>query len=161
MSDHPPSSLLVESPSATFVAIGVGAFLNGAMAGWVAQVFDQTYFNLRVEVWAFLVVWAATTAYFSYRRIPSGVVGVSLYVLGIFIVLVPIAEYAPLIVTAMHGSGGFDTTLFIEGVTGLLTWGTVAGITAAVVAFVSKRLTRRADRIYRRSMQTRWREDVD
>lgn len=155
--DSGSSSLLHDSPSLMYVTIWGMGCLSGLLAGVLASTIPGVWFNLPTEVWGFLVVWAASTAYYSYRRVPSGVVASGLYVSAVFLALLPITTYVPVVVASQSGQA-IDASVLLDATVDFLQWGVLAGLLAALAVFLSRRLTRRADRLYRRRATRRLRE---
>jgi len=89
------SSPFTGDSSLTHVLIAALGVTNGLLAGAVGYALDRTVLNLHTAVWAFLIVWAATTAYLSYKRVASGVVATGLFSLAVFVLLQPLAVFGP------------------------------------------------------------------
>lgn len=140
-----------------YVLIGLMGAINGLLAGVVGYVIDATFLNLHAAVWAFLIAWATTTSYLSYKRVPSGVVAVGLYFVGLFVLLQPVAIYGPLLAAAADTSGITRAQLLIDGWRGVLSWGVTAGALAVAIALVSQLLKRHAKRVVsRRRTRNLW-----
>lgn len=143
------SALLSPASARLYVTIALAAFVNGLLASLLANVVNQTFFGLAAEMWAFLVVWAVTTVYFSYKRAPSGVLGAGLYLLAVLVLLLPVTTYGSLVVAGLRTSDTLDAKLLLEGMRGLVTWGVVAAFVSIVAMRLSRWLTRRGKRFHR------------
>ena len=143
------SSLFAGDSSLTYVLIAGLGVTNGLLAGVIGYVLDHTVLNLHTAVWSFLIAWAATTAYLSYKRVASGVLATGLYFLSVFVLLQPIAIFGPILIGASGLSGYERTRVLIEGWSGILVWGVSAGVVALCITFVRRLLLRRARRIRR------------
>lgn len=146
------TSSLVDSPSAgMYAAIWTMGTLSGVLAAWAATVIDVVWLNLPVSVWAFLVVWASTTAWLSYRRVPSGVLARGLAFVAALVVLVPFVVFGPRLASALDAGRGLDVGAVSGGFYGLLAWGALAGVASIAAFALSRRLSNRAARLRRRS----------
>lgn len=144
------SSLFSSDSAAMYVVIGLMGTANGLLAGVVGYFVDVTLLNLHAAVWLFLLSWAVTTSYLSYKRVPSGVLAVGLYFIGLLVLLHPVVIYVPRLVAATDASGATSANLLIEGWRGIFIWGSTAGVLALVITFVSRLLKRHADDVLRR-----------
>lgn len=141
------SSLFTEDSSLTYVLIAGLGVMNGLLAGVIGYALDQTVLNLHTTVWSFLIAWAATTAYLSYKRVASGVLATGLYFLLVFVLLQPVAVFGPILAAGSGPSDYERTRALIEGWNGILVWGVVAGVVALCTTFVRRLLLRRARRV--------------
>lgn len=143
------SSLFTGGSSLTYVLIAGLGVTNGLLAGVIGYVVDQTVLNLHTAVWSFLIAWAATTAYLSYKRVASGVLATGLYFFVGFVLLQPIVIFGPVLAEASGLSGYERTRALIEGWSGIFVWGLSAGVVALCTTFVRRLLLRRARRVRR------------
>lgn len=141
------SSLFTGDSSLTYVLIAGLGVMNGLLAGVIGYALDQTVLNLHTTVWSFLIAWAATTAYLSYKRVASGVLATGLYFLLVFVLLQPVAVFGPILAAGSGLSGYERTRALIEGWNGILVWGVVTGAVALCTTFVRRLLLRRARRV--------------
>jgi len=155
------SVLFTDEPALMYVLIGVMGATNGLLAGVVGYYVDATFLNLHAAVWAFLLVWAATTGYLSYERVPSGVLAVGLYFVVLFVLLQPLAVYGPALAAATGEAGVSDPAALSNGFQGLAVWGATAGILALALTAVSRLLKRRAEHVLgrRQRRRLRWQDD--
>lgn len=131
--------------SATILAV---ATVSGLLAAWVASGFAATLFNLPVEVWTFLLVWAATTGYVSFEPLPSAVLGRGFALVAALVVVDPLLSFGP----AVLGGDGAGT---VAAAWNLFVWGLGAAVVAGVFLLVARTLSRRAARLERRETRTR------
>lgn len=155
------SSLFTEDSAVMYVVVGLMGATNGLLAGAVGYFIDVTLLNLHAAVWLFLVGWATTTAYLSYKRVPSGVLAVGLYFVGLFVLLQPIVIYGPLLAGASEASGTTRAQLLLEGWQGIVWWGALAGVLAIAIMFTSRLLTRHARAVVNRRIRTNIWQDAD
>jgi hypothetical protein len=155
------SSLVTDDSAMMYVVVGGMGATNGLLAGAVGYYLDMSLLNLHAAVWLFLVVWAATTGYLSYKRVPSGVLAVGLYFVGLFVLLQPIVIYGPLLAAASETTGTTRTQLLLESWQGIIWWGTLAGGLAIVIMFASRLLTRHARAVVRRQTRANIWQDAD
>jgi len=156
------SSLVTEDSAVMYVLVGFMGATNGLLAGAVGYFLDVTVLNLHAAVWLFLVGWAITTAYLSYQRVPSGVLAVGLYFIGLFVLLQPIAIYGPLLAAASEASGMKGAQLLLEGWQGIVWSGALAGVLAIAIMFASRLLNRHARQAVSRRIRTNvWQEADD
>lgn len=148
------SSLFTEDSAMMYVVVGLMGTTNGVLAGAVGYFIDMTVLNLHAAIWFFLLGWATTTAYLSYKRVPSSVLAVGLYFIGLFVLLQPIVIYGPLVAKAGETSGTAQTQLLIDGWQGILWWGAIAGVLALAIMFTSRLLKRHARRVISRRMKS-------
>ena len=91
------------------VAKGIVAAVAAVFAAWVSAVFPGELFNLHTAIWTFLVVWAGLVGYFIYLRIPSNVLGVGCYIIGLSFILKPPVDFSNAV---LHDGGtGFRATV--------------------------------------------------
>lgn len=155
------SSLFTEDSAMMYVVVGFMGTTNGLLAGAVGYFLDVTVLNLHAAVWLFLLGWAGTTAYLSYKRVPSGVLAVGLYFIGLFVLLQPIAIYGPLLAKAGEASGMTRAQLLIDSWQGIIWWGALAGVLALAIMFTSRLLTRHARAVVSRRIRTNVWHDAD
>lgn len=145
-----------------YVVIGLMGILNGLLAGAVGYFVDVTVLNLHAAVWMFLVAWAATTSYLSYKRVPSGVLAVGLHFVGLFVLLQPVVLYGPMFFAATDAAGPDRTRLLIDSWRGIFSWGFTAGVLALAITVVSRFLERHAKQVLRRRYKDHvWRNRND
>ncbi|MFB6172531.1 MAG: hypothetical protein ABEJ23_08340 [Haloarculaceae archaeon] len=151
------SSLFTSDSALMYVVIGLVGLLDGLLAGAVGYFVDLTFLHLHAAVWLFLISWAATTAYLSYERVPSGVLAVGLYFAGLFVLLQPVVIYGPSLVAATRSSGVNSARHLVASWQGILVWGVIAGGLALAIGIVSRLLRRHADSVVRsRYKLDRW-----
>lgn len=156
------SSLFTEDSAVMYVVVGLMGATNGLLAGAVGYFIDMTVLNMHAAIWLFLLGWAVTTAYLSYKRVPSGVLAVGLYFIGLFVLLQPIVIYGPLLAEASKASGTARAQLLIDGWQGILWWGLLAGVLAIAIMFTSRLLKRHARQVVsRRVTSNLWHEADD
>lgn len=148
------SSFLTDDTALMYAVIGVMGTVNGLHAGVVGYYIDTSILKLHAAIWLFLIGWAVSTAYLSYKRVPSGVVAVGLYFVSLVLVLHPVVIYGPLLVAAKDAPAPERAQLLVHGWQGILTWGVVAGGLAIAIVFSSRLFERRARRVLLRRRRT-------
>lgn len=155
------SLLFTEDSALMYVMVGLMGAMNGVLAGAVGYFIDATVLNLHAAIWLFLIGWALTTTYLSYKRVPSGVLAVGLYFIGLFVLLQPIVIYGPLLATTGGGSGMTDARLLLTTWQGIFKWGLLSGVLALAIMFTSRLLNRHARRVVRRRLKRNVWQDAD
>lgn len=155
-------SVLV-SPASMWMYTTIGALgvLNGILAGFLVLRVDVVLLNLHASVWMFLIVWAATTAYFSYRRLASGVIASGLYVLAWLVFLAPFAYFGPLLAESQSYALGERGQRLLEAFSGLFMWGLAGGVLALVLAGLAIYFRRRTNRLLSRKRKQAIRMTTD
>lgn len=133
----------------TVAVLGVAA-AAGVLAASVASVLDGAAFNLHAGVWAFLVVWAATTGYLSFRESPSGVLADGTRFLAPLVALVPLANLGPVLVGTGDSAGASAAAGLAAAGSALLVQAAVALVVAGLLLALGRRFSRRAERTGRR-----------
>lgn len=155
------SSALVQRDSAwMYVAIWVSGTVNGVVASWIAFNFDIVILNLHAAIWTFLVVWAATTTYVSYKHVPSGALATGLIFGAVIVFLIPFLYYGPVIIQAHQESVGPRGPLLLEGFQGLIMTSILGGSVAFLLGATGVYLRRRARHVERRTRSRRARREA-
>lgn len=131
------------------------ALLAGLFAGWVVIHIEIEVLNLHASIWGFLLVWAATVGYGAYKRVPSAVIGMGLYVMAGLIVLKPVALFIPQFKSQQEVG---DQTAAIQSLADFFIWMIVFAVIAGVLFAVGNYFRGRAEstvlRITRRGFRT-------
>lgn len=161
MSSEGESALLYPASGRMYASIGVLGVLNGILAGFLVLRVDVVLLNLHVSIWIFLVVWAATTSYFSYHRLATGVLASGLYCLAWLVLLAPFAYFGPLIADVQNYSLSEQGQRLLESFTGLVVWGVVGGVLALVLSGVGIYFRRRYHRRLSRRRKDGIKAEID
>ncbi|WP_255152655.1 hypothetical protein [Halorarius halobius] len=132
------------------------ALLNALFAAWNTLGVQVTVYDLHLMVWAFLVVGAATLAYYSYKQTPSAVLGVGCYVLAVQVLLKPVILYGSQLAAGRQAAVAEGSSLFLGGAIGLFLWVPVAVVLAALLILVGRFFHVRDERVRLRS----WRDTL-
>lgn len=155
------SALLAPASLWMYAAIGALGVLNGVLAGFLVLRVDIVLLNLHASVWMFLIVWAASTAYFSYRRLASGVIATGLYVLAWLVFLAPFAYFGPLLAEAQTYALGERGQHLLEAFSGLFMWGLAGGALALILTGLAIYFRRRTKRLLSRRRKVGARAQAD
>jgi hypothetical protein len=147
--ENPTPALLVDPSRRLYLTVWTMASLSGLLAGWATTTVEAVWLNLPVPVWAFLVVWAGTSAVLSYRRFPATVAARGLVVGAGFLLVVPVARFGPPLLDSVR-AGAVDLGTASDALFGLLTWEMLAVLGALAAVGVSRRLAERATAVRRR-----------
>lgn len=136
----------------TIFAISI---LAGLFGGWATVNLQFGLANLHASIWTFLLVWAGMVGYTAYKRVPSGVIGMGLYVMGVFVLVKPVTWFVPQYLSQRQAS---EQVLAVQSIASLIVWGLVFFVLAAILFAVGNYFRARAEstvyRLARRGLRT-------
>lgn len=161
MADGMQSSLLVPDSAVMYITIATMGVLAGVAGGFLVLNTEIVFLNLHAAIWMFLIVWAGSTAYFSYRRVPSGVLAAGLFLLAWLIFLGPFGYYGPFLAEAQNFALNERGQQLRQAFSNLFGWGLAGGVLALTLGGLAMYFRRRRDRILSRRRKRRARRDID